>query len=327
MLVNRTFGEKTWRKKLEFEHNLNQKHPIFSDSRVRIYVLPIPKFMRPDRSPFAYPKYSQDWGVEQDFELAVLNSPTRVFNPEDATHHYLPVYWTRYWVQNNYGKTGMRELMSSLEVMNVNEAKLFTVCQYDDGPLVDLNFGRGLYLASRKSEKGNDIPLLASPFPKMYFTQGRKTKVLSFDGRISTHPVRQRMLEEIGHLPGVQISDQVNSTRAYYKSLTSSYVSLAPRGYGGSSFRFFEAMQVATVPALIGNLDTRPFKEFVNWDEISFFAESPTVLYEKVTSCSLEMLQEMAEKAHDVYWDKLAFGKWTVLMWQKLLLSSEIDRE
>ena len=325
MILYKNYGLGAWKRKLELTHDSTMRDKTFSDSRIRIFVVPVPKFLRPDKLPFVYPKYSHDWGVEQDFDFAVRHSSERVFDPIEATHHYLPIYWTRYWVQNKYGKEGIEELRSELKQLDFDEQKLFTVCQYDDGPLVDLHFGNGLFLSSRKTEMGQDIPLIASPFPKMLAIRNTKNTLLSFQGRVSTHTLRVRMMEDLGSLPGVVIRDQITSTRAYYKSLTSSYVALAPRGYGGSSFRFFEAMQVATVPALIGDLDTRPFKEFINWGEISFYAESAIDLYAQVTKYSNNELLEMGKNAQKIFWEHLAFGKWTKLLWQHLLFT-EINR-
>jgi len=325
-MLHKNYGLRVWKKKLESTHDSTMGDQIFLDNRVRIFVVPVPKFLRPVQLPFAYPKYSYDWGVEQDFDFAVRRSSTRVLDPKLATHHYLPVYWTRYWVQNKYGKEGIEELELELKQLDFDERKLFTVCQYDDGPLVDLDFGKGLFLSSRKTELGQDIPLIASPFPKMLAIGNVKNTLLSFQGRVSTHTLRVRMMEDLEHLPGVVIRDQITSTRSYYKSLTSSYVALAPRGYGGSSFRFFEAMQVATVPALIGDLDTRPFKEFINWGEISFYAESAIELYAQVTKYSNNDLLEMGKNAQKVFWEQLAFSKWTKLLWQQLLFA-EINRD
>ena len=292
---------------------------------MKIYLVPVPKLLRPTNLPFPYPKYSYDWGVEQDFELSVRHSHALVSNPDLATHHYLPVYWTRYWVQNDYGKKGVEELNSGLATLNLDEKKLFTVCQYDDGPLTNLNFGRGLFLASRKTELGIDIPVIASPFPNYLSNPTYKRRLISFDGRISTHVIRQQMVKELSNLDGVYLNDRNISARAYYRSLASSYVALAPRGYGGSSFRFFEAMQVATVPALIGDIDTRPFKEFIDWNEISFYGESPLEIYKQVVQCSKSHLQRMGELAQKVYKEQLMFGKWTNLMWQHLMMETEIN--
>ena len=319
MSISKSFGHKGWEKNLELIHDLTLKEEFFSDPRIRLFVVPVPEFLRPKQSPFHYPKYSRDWGVEQDIDFAIRRLPARVFNPDEATHHFLPIFWTRYWVQNKYGKEGMDQMRAELDRLKLDEEKLFTVCQYDDGPSVDLFFGKGLFLASRQTELGEDIPLLATPLPKMIQTRKPKRILLSFSGRTSTHEIRTKMMEELGNLPSVKISNQNISTRAYYQALISSYIALAPRGYGGSSFRFFEAMQVATVPALIGNLDTRPFKEYIDWNEISFYSESPEDLYAQVAKYSNRDLIEMGEKAQKVYWEQLKFGRWTRLIWHQLL--------
>jgi GT2 family glycosyltransferase len=71
---------------------------------LRIYQVPVPKLFRPDKAPFRYPSYARDWGVEQDFSKFLQSSQFLTNDLHEATHLFLPIYWTRYWVQNNYAK-------------------------------------------------------------------------------------------------------------------------------------------------------------------------------------------------------------------------------
>jgi hypothetical protein len=52
----------------------------------------------------------------------------------------------------------------------------------------------------------------------------------------------------------------------------SSQVTLAPRGHGGSSFRFWGAVHAGSIPWLIGGIDDRPFKSSIDWDRCSFWS-------------------------------------------------------
>jgi hypothetical protein len=137
-----------------------------------------------------------------------------------------------------------------------------------------------------------------------------KSYLASFAGRMNTHPIRSEMQKTLSSITGIHISDRDLDTADYVKLLSKSYIALAPRGYGGSSFRFYEAMQLGVVPALIGDIDTRPFKEFINWDQISFYAAKANDLIEKMKMHTKGDLKRMGKKARDVYQSELTYQKW-----------------
>ena len=180
----------------------------------------------------------------------------------------------RWHINHEYGLYGISELQKEDQLI-IDENKTFTICQYDDGPVVDL--GKSLiFLSSRKNYNGIDIPLLSSPHKKPFIKPSKKY-LCSFVGRKSTHPIREIMFQQLNR-GDVFLYDGDNGSRFFVKKTLESYISLCPRGYGGSSFRFFESMQLGIVPFLIGDIDTRPFKRFINWDEISFFSDSTSLI-------------------------------------------------
>lgn len=276
---------------------------------------------RPKMAPFRYPSYSQDWGVEQDFHK-FLNSSNLLTNQlDEASHIFLPIYWTRYWLQNNYGQSGHLELNQFLSKLEFDRNRIFTVCQYDDGPLVDFNFGKGLYLSSRKTANiGRDIPLLATDLPKKRIRK-KKKYLMSFAGRFETHPIRIELRDASTNRPSVFLADQNLNTRRFTDLLLQSLVVLCPRGYGGSSFRFYEAMQVGSVPCLIGDIDTRPFKSQIPWDQISFYFNNPLEAIEFIEDLDSKVLKTMGEAAGEIYHRFLKLGKWN-----KLLINDLDDR-
>ena len=194
----------------------------------------------------------------------------------------------------------------------INEAildnnKTFTICQYDDGPII--NIGKSLqFLASRKTELGIDIPLLCDEHQKKMVLY--KSHLASFAGRINTHSIRAEMQKALNGIANIYISDKDLDTEDYVKLLSKSYIALSPRGYGGSSFRFYEAMQLGIVPALIGDIDTRPFKNFIDWDQISFYVSNPADLIAKIKTHSKSELKRMGKKAREVYLNELTYQKW-----------------
>ena len=274
-----------------------------------VYILPIPDALRPSAQPFQYPKHNADYGVEQDFyEYATRRTDLFTKNPEQAEWHYLPAYWTRWHLNHDYGRQGVDELQRLVDGVVCDDEKTFAICQYDDGPLVNLG-KTSLFLASRKSAEGLDIPLLSSPHRKPFWLPGKRYTA-SFAGRIDTHPVRRRMLESLSKRSDIAIVDGDRGARYFVRLTLASYSALAPRGYGGSSFRFFEAMQLGVVPILIGDIDTRPFKQFIDWASCSFYVDEPAALPELLDSVDRPTLLNMGKRAAEIYRDHIAFGKW-----------------
>lgn len=89
---------------------------------------------------------------------------------------------------------------------------------------------------------------------------------------------------------------------------------LAPRGYGGSSFRFFEALQLGVPPILLGGLDTRPFKDRLDWEKWSFFVADPADLPGLLDRVPADRLRAMGDHGARIFRESLAFGQWGDLL-------------
>lgn len=284
----------------------------FQSYQPKIALAPLPPWVRPDKSPFRYPRYAQDFGIEQDF-LEYLKSvyPRTVQDLNDADFVYLPVFWTRLHVMNDYGRLGLDELQAAVKPLLKSSVKMFTVCQYDDGPLVDLE-DTLVFLGSRMSTNGLDAPLLASPLPNRLWSRKpvhRDIKA-SFSGRLNTHFIRQQLFEVAGERDDIYISPRSLRPRSYAALLARSKLALSPRGYGGSSFRFFEALQMGAVPWLIGEQDVRPFKSQIDWDNISFYSKNVEEfmnIYEELTSQDIDRMVTNVSLHSDSIW---RLGTW-----------------
>ena len=268
-------------------------------------MLPLPEILRPEDQPWSYPNHNENFGVEQDFFRYLLNNSDLVTkNPQEADWHYLGVYWTRWHLAN--------QQKPHVETSILNDKKTFTICQHDDGPMV--NLGDTIqFLASRKTASGFDIPLLSSDhrFP---WWNPRKKYLASFMGRLDTHQIRQTMADKLCNRNDVYIFGKHKSPRSFVRKILQSYIALAPRGYGGSSFRFFEAMQLGVVPFLIGDIDTRPFKKYIEYDMFSLYTDDPKAGTEILDSKTREQLLAMGSEAKKIYEEKLAYQKWCKLV-------------
>ena len=284
---------------------------------MRIFILPVAQESRPDSQAIVYPAYNHDYGVEQDFYNFLERSKNLVtFNIEEADWHYLPIYWTRWHLNHNYASHGVQALQKIVDKAIIDPRITFSVCQYDDGPIVKLH-GAQVMLASRKGKVGIDIPLLAKPL-KTPLIKPKKVFTASFMGRLSTHPIRSSMYEAVKNMQDIEVVNDSHSAKEYVKKMLQSHVALCPRGYGGSSFRFFEAMQLGIPPFLIGTEDIRPFKSEINWDQISFYTPMPENIPSIIGRYTKKEFKEMGQKARKVWQNDLQYQKWCRLALKEL---------
>ncbi|MFN3077355.1 MAG: exostosin family protein [Alphaproteobacteria bacterium] len=286
---------------------------------MKIHILPTPRVLRPIRQAFRYPADNPDYGVEQDFLQWLRDRPGLCTDdPNRADFHYLPVFWTRYHINHGFGKTGQAELRRMVGEILIDDAKTFTICQYDDGPLIDL--GQTLqFLAARKTGLGIDIPVLRSTH-RLPWWRPKPRYLASFVGRLLTHPIRREMAETLKGQEGVLLIDGDKGPRFFVKTTLASHVCLAPRGYGGSSFRCYEAMQLGVLPLVINDLDTRPFRKFLDWSTFSLFTHDPTKVPDMLRDADPQQLLHMGQTARKVYNEHLAMGRWCRYVLEELKL-------
>ncbi len=271
---------------------------------MKIYALP--EYNAPPL-PNVNPQHNrEDYGVEQDFrEYLNLHQELLTDDLAAADWHYLPVEWTRYYVYHD-----CPESPGSLEVRVLDPARTFTICQYAFGPL-DCPDESVQFLASRIGDKGIDIPLLCDPHWAP-FIRPEKKWLASFRGRLDTHPtLRYDMQKVLGQHKLIDIQEGIAvEERFFVDQLLESYVALAPRGSGCTSFRFYEAMQLGVCPMLIGDIDNRPFKKWIDWDMCSVYCKTVKGAERLLEDTPLKVWRMKGERAARVYREQLAYGKW-----------------
>jgi hypothetical protein len=276
---------------------------------LKIFVLPVDPRLQPASQPFRYPPHNADYGVEQDFINWLERHPEyRSSDPSVADWHLLPVFWTRWHLNHDYARVGRDELADLVSASILDDPRTFTVCQYDDGPLAPVGETTVLF-ASRKGTGGLDIPLLSSPHKRPKIPV-RRRYLASFVGRVGTHPIRQALSAALVDRDDVHIVDSDQGVRKFVRLTCASRIALSPRGYGGSSFRFYEAAQLGVVPMLVSDIDTRPFKRSIDWESVSFFAPNAAAAVELLDQADPLTLDRMGKAIARVWREDLTYGRW-----------------
>ena len=90
-------------------------------------ILKIPSEFQPHYHS-TYPKYSLGLNMEEIFHQLILKNLKKFENIDLV---YIPIYWTSYYVMNNYGRN-ISKLNAYLDTLD-NKKKYWTVLQYASG--------------------------------------------------------------------------------------------------------------------------------------------------------------------------------------------------
>ena len=162
---------------------------------------------------------------------------------------YLPIFWTSYYVNNNYGND--KEAMNALSVYLQDlprDKKYFTIVQYDDGIMNNID-GLDILQFSMSKKIGYELPLLCQPQP--YEFSNSKLWFSNFIGN-KTHPIRE-YAEGMKKFGRHYISYDQHPIEKYCEIISKSLFTLCFRGYGANSFRIQEAIQYGSIPVYISD--------------------------------------------------------------------------
>lgn len=242
-----------------------------------------------------YPSYSSGKNIEEIMYNYFLQNKDSI----NTNLIYIPIFWTSYYVINNYAEN-IQPLYNYLNTLDKSK-KYFTVVQYAAGIFVkDFNLditvfsagGGGLNIKNDNTIKyesyygvtrhvfyGNkgtfDIPLLCLPyFPDLNL---EKTIYCSFMGRFDTHKCRFEMKNALSNNNKFLILES-EGYEHFKEIINKSVFTLAPRGYGYTSFRIYEAIQANSIPIYIwSDKMVLPFSDIINWNDFSIIINSSEI--------------------------------------------------
>lgn len=159
---------------------------------------------------------------------------------------YLPIFWTAYWCNNGYGlKEKSRNNIQRFVDGLARDKKYFTICQYDDGPIVDFKDLDIIVFGMSGGRIDYPIPLLCQPHGFKF--DCKRDIFASFVGG-DTHPIRKKLVEQFAGKKDCYVSMKKLPMKEYCNILARSVFALCPRGYGKSSFRIMEAIHYGAIP-------------------------------------------------------------------------------
>jgi hypothetical protein len=259
----------------------------------------------------AYPFYHQGKYLEQyflDFYLKNIEE----FNKIDRK--FIPVCWTDIYLKAPQMLYQLQQDLNSLEISK----KYFTVSQHDDAPYQKFPLNTIHFSAGGNLTGSIPIPLICSEIPNKPILN--KDIFCSFVGSVTTkgsewgniaNEVRMKMLEVlVGKseylLKPKNWSHEIKSERQelFLEITARSKFTLCPRGYGATSFRLYEAMQLGSVPVYIYYKKPHlPFINDVNWHDICVLVDFNDIhnLDNILKSISDEKYNDMIKNIKEIY--------------------------
>lgn len=191
---------------------------------------------------------------------------------------FIPALWTNFQNQSWFikDKFFLQEKLNKWLEINVCDKGYFVVIQHDDGPQLILPTNTVIYGCCY----GNiplpliyeDRKMILESVPKKSFKE--KEIFCSFIGS-NTHKVREIIVDKFSenklfYLTNGKWSSNINQNQQdlFINTTINSKFALAPRGYGRSSFRFFEIFKLGTIPIYVwDDVEWLPYKEIIDYSK------------------------------------------------------------
>jgi hypothetical protein len=218
---------------------------------------------------------------------------------------YIPVFWTAAYIRGQAG--ALQPALLSLSPLR----RYFTVCQHDLAPQEILPpdtlvfSAGGLY----RGPGHVPIPLVCSRLRDPIEAKS-KDVFCSFVGTL-THQLRKEIWQAHREDPAFRFAvfdrwtiDVPPARFELFTQLTErSRFTLCPRGFGASSFRLYEAMQLGSVPVYVSDYHHLPWTDELDWNEIAVLVRPDEIphLGERLRAIDDAAYQRMLTTIRRVY--------------------------
>ena len=227
-----------------------------------------------------YPPFKNGLYIEEYFMNKVFSGNISL------KRKYIPAFWTNFQIESwFYSKRNlMQNELNKWLLNNPSENGYFCVVQHDDGPFLRLPENTIVYGAC----SGHiSIPLIYQDINNTLVSCekkdfDKKNILCSFVGNINANNilpnVRQVMFDKLYNkndnfliINSSRWQSSVNSDlqQLFITTTINSKFALAPRGYGRSSFRFFECFLLGTIPIYIWNdINWLPLQNIIDYSRL-----------------------------------------------------------
>ncbi len=232
-----------------------------------------------------------------------------------SDREYIDVFWTNVFCNAMFAGKQYQNIQNELDQTLNPEGKYFTVSQFDDGPFENFPEDTLIFSAGGNREGDNiiPIPLICSPIPKELISSKEKTIFASFVGSRNTHSIRMDMCNHLRGKEGYKITAgnwsttvPVENFKRFVDITCSSKFALAPRGYGKSSFRLYEILQLGTVPVYISDVHYLPWMDELDWNDFCVPINEDEIEYidtilKSISDVEYNRLLENGRKVYEEY--------------------------
>ena len=277
-----------------------------------------------------YPPFKNGRYMEEYFYDYIQKN---ISNFNDINYVYIPVFWTNLQVNSDYNKN--KEYYNSLLLSYYSEypvdTKFFTIVQHDDCVLLNLPKNTLIFGAC----SGHiPLPLIYEDTNNILETLTSKYNIernilCSFYGS-SSYPIRNilKYFHKEGEIE-VYLKDwndtvEKNDQFDFIKLALQSKFNLCPRGYGRSSFRFFESILLGSIPIYIYDDENwLPYKELIDYSKFSIVLNSKNIDSLPVILSKLSRI-EITNMQKELINHKKVFGLDFMCLYIINILSKEI---
>ncbi len=268
------------------------------------------KDFRVSREDATYPPYHEGKYLEEYFVDKFEQADT-----ENNKRLLIPVYWTavfNYKASDGLGPETenyrLRQKLFNIISDLPKDAKYFTVSTHDDAPQGNFPTDTKHFYAGGNSSIGTDpIPLICSSFKNV--SDPQKLCFASFVGS-ATNPIRNHALQALSKKEGYAIQgyhwrpDVTADQQKLFIDLTSrSRFTICPRGYGATSYRMYEAMQLGSIPVYISDKHMLPWRDELSWTKLAVVAH-PSEDYSELDNHLKAMTETEVRKMQQEIKDK-----------------------
>ena len=246
-----------------------------------------------------YPFYNKHKDFEGHFIDYYFN------NSLEVEREFIPVRWTEIYNCNTQLLSALQEAIKELD----KTKKYFTVSTHDDAPREDFGNLDVIHFVAGGNFKHSfiPIPLIGEQIPT--YPDKSKTIFASFVGS-ATHPIRNKMAEAVRNNRKYAITMKTwehnishNNQNHFLDVMSRSVFSLCPRGYGATSFRLYEALQLKSIPVYISDRFLLPFLDRNEWEKFSVLIEENQIkdMDRILSGFSESDIQNMIRCGQEVY--------------------------